>query len=85
MFSMDPIEAAEDVANRPRVTHVLFIHVDSFTGSITPLRSIINNVRKVRKDISICVDNRLAYSLHPMTSISSIIDYSVSHLLGLMK
>ena len=78
MFSMDPIEAAEDVVNRPRITHALFIHADSFTGSITPIRSILTNVRKVRKDVTICVDNRLSYSLHPLSSTSSIIDYSVS-------
>ena len=77
LFPMDPIEAAEDVVNRPRITHALFVHVDSFTGSITPLNSILQKVRKVRTDVTICVDNRNAFHLHPMSSISSIIDYSV--------
>lgn len=77
IYPLDATEAAEDVTNRPRVTHVLFVHADSFTGSITPIRSIINNSRKIRKDVAMCVDNRSAYGLHPMNSISSIIDYSV--------
>ena len=79
LFPMDAIEAAEDVVNRPRITHALFVHVDSFTGSITPLNSILQKVRKVRTDVTICVDNRDAFHLHPISSISSIIDYSVFH------
>lgn len=74
---MDAVEAAEDVVNRSRVTHVLFVHIDSFMGSIVPLRSILQKVRKVRNDVSICIDNRLSYNLHPISTISSIVDYSV--------
>ena len=38
---MDPEEAAEDVVFREKVTHVIFMHVESFTGAITPLHQII--------------------------------------------
>ena len=74
---MDPDEAAEDVVFRERITHAIFVHVESFTGAIIPLRQIIRNLRKVRKDVSICVDNRSGYCLHPMPQLDEVVDYSV--------
>ena len=74
---MDPDEAAEDVVFRERITHAIFVHVESFTGAMIPLRQIIRNLRKVRKDVSICVDNRSGYCLHPMPQLDEVVDYSV--------
>ena len=54
----------------------------SFTGSITPLRQIMKKVRKVRSDISVCVDNRNGFLLHPMPTTDDIIDYSVRFDIG---
>ena len=78
---MDPEEAAEDVVFREKVTHVIFMHVESFTGAITPLHQIISRLRRVRQDVSLCVDNRSAFCLHPMPQVNEIVDYSVIPLL----
>ncbi|KAK8829723.1 hypothetical protein WA577_001118 [Blastocystis sp. JDR] len=78
ILPMDPEEAAEDVVFREKVTHVIFMHVESFTGAITPLHQIISRLRRVRQDVSLCVDNRSAFCLHPMPQVNEIVDYSIN-------
>ena len=56
----------------------LFVSVDSFSGALTPLRQILPKMRKMRKDVSVCVDNRHGFCLQPMPRIDEIIDFSVS-------
>ncbi|KAK8802809.1 hypothetical protein WA171_006481 [Blastocystis sp. BT1] len=84
LYPIDVDEAAQDILYHHEATHALFVHTESFTGSITPLRQIMKKVRKVRSDISVCVDNRNGFLLHPMPTTDDIIDYSIhdTHILG---
>lgn len=77
LYPMDADEAAQDILYHHDATHALFVHTESFTGALTPLRQILNNVRKVRRDVSVCIDNRNGFLLHPMPHTDDIIDYSV--------
>lgn len=75
---MDAKQAAQDAVYHEGITHVLFVSVDAFSGALTPLRQILPKMRKMRKDVSVCVDNRHGFCLQPLPRIDEIIDYSVS-------
>lgn len=77
LYPIDVDEAAQDILYHHEATHVLFVHAESFTGSVTPLRQIMKKVRRVRSDVSVCVDNRNGFLLHPMPLTDDMIDYSV--------
>ena len=75
---MDPSNAAQDAVYLEGVTHALFVSVDSFSGAFTPLRQILPKMRKMRKDVSVCVDNRSGFCLQPLPRIEEVIDYSIN-------
>ena len=75
---MDAKQAAQDAVYHEGITHALFVSVDSFSGALTPLRQILPKMRKMRTDVSVCVDNRSGFCLQPLPRINEIIDFSVS-------
>ena len=80
LYPLDAEEVAQDILHHHAITHVL-VSTESFTGAMTPLRQILKNARRVRRDVCICVDNRNGYLLQPMPNTDDIIDYSVSSVL----
>ena len=81
LYPLDAEEVAQDILHHHAITHVLLVSTESFTGAMTPLRQILKNARRVRRDVCICVDNRNGYLLQPMPNTDDIIDYSVSSVL----